>query len=101
MVSATISWALEVECTPGNLASLIDDTSITTLTVTGQIDARDFKFIADELNSLTSINLAGATIVSYSNHTKPLFNNEVDYDANCIPALAFFGKKITTPSPKV
>lgn len=96
MVSATISWALEVECTPGNLASLIDDTSITTLTVTGQIDARDFKFIADELNSLTSINLAGATIVSYSNHTKPLFNNEVDYDANCIPALAFFGKKITT-----
>lgn len=96
MVSATISWALEVECTPGNLASLIDNTSITTLTVTGQIDARDFKFIADELNSLTSINLAGATIVSYSNHTKPLFNNEVDYDANCIPALAFFGKKITT-----
>ncbi len=93
-----MSWALEVECTPGNLASLIDDTSITSLTVTGQMDARDFKFIADELNALTSIDISGVTIVSYSNRTKPLFNNEVDYPDNCIPAMAFFGKKITEVS---
>ena len=90
-----MGWALEVECTPGNLASLIDDMSITTLTLTGQIDARDFKFIYNELDALTSIDLSGATVVSYSNHTKPLFNNEVDYPENCIPAMAFFGKKIT------
>ena len=95
MISAATSWALEVECTPGNLANLVDDTSITSLTVTGQMDARDFKFIADELDALTSINLSGVTIMSYSNHLKPLFNNEVDYQENCIPALAFFGKKIT------
>lgn len=95
MISATASWALEVECTPGNLANLIDDTSITSLTVTGQMDARDFKFIATELDVLTTVDLSGATIVGYSNHTKPLFNNEVDYEDNCIPAMAFFGKKIT------
>ena len=95
IISAATSWALEVECTPGNLANLIDDTGITSLTVTGQMDARDFKFIADELNAITSIDLSGVTIVGYSNHTKPLFNNDVDYDENCIPALAFFGKKIT------
>lgn len=95
MVSATMSWALEVECTPGNLASLIEDTNITSLTVTGQMDARDFKFIASELDALTTIDLSGATIVSYSNHTKPLFNNQVDYPENSIPTLAFFGKKIT------
>lgn len=94
-ISATMSWALEVECTPGNLANLVDDTSITSLTVTGQMDARDFKFIADELDALTTIDLSGVTIVSYSDHHKPLFSNEVDYDANYIPPLAFFGKKIT------
>ena len=96
IISATASWALEVECTPGNLANLVDDTSITSLTVTGQMDARDFKFIASELDALTSINLSGVTIVGYSNHTKPLFNNEVDYKENCIPPLSFFGKKVTT-----
>lgn len=95
IISATASWALEVECTPGNLANLIDDTSITSLTVTGQMDARDFKFIYTELDALTTVDLSGASIVSYSNHTTPLFNNEVDYPENCIPAMAFFGKKIT------
>jgi hypothetical protein len=95
MVSATMSWALEVECTPGNLANLIYDTSITSLTITGQMDARDFKFITDSLDALTVVDLSGVTIVAYSNHTKPLFNNEVDHPANCIPAMAFFGKRIT------
>ena len=95
IISATASWALEVECTPGNLANLIDDTNITSLTVTGQMDARDFRFIYTDLDALTAIDLSGASIVSYSNHTKPLFNNEVDYPENCIPAMAFFGKKIT------
>lgn len=95
IIGATTSWALEVECTPGNLANLIDDTGITSLTVTGQMDARDFKFIADQLDALTSIDLSGATIVSYSDHNKPLFNNEVTYKENSIPAMAFFGKKIT------
>lgn len=94
MASATMSWALEVECTPGNLANLIDDTSITSLTITGQIDARDFKFISDELEALTTVDISGATIMPYS-FSKPLFNNEVNYPENCIPAMAFFGKKIS------
>lgn len=95
MTSALVGWAYDVECTPGELANLIDDTSITSLTVTGQMDARDFKFIADELEQLTSVNLSGVTIVSYINNSKPLFNNEVRYPENCIPPMAFFGKKIT------
>ncbi|MBP5689257.1 MAG: leucine-rich repeat protein [Muribaculaceae bacterium] len=95
LISATASWALEVECTPGNLANLIDDTSITSLTVTGQMDARDFMFIYNDLDALTIVDLSGATIVGYSNHTQPLFNNEVDYPENCIPPMSFFGKRIT------
>ncbi len=94
IISATASWALEVECTPGNLSNLIGDYNISTLIVTGQMDARDFKFIATELDNITVVDLSGVTIVAYSDHSKPLFNNEVDYPENCIPPLAFFGKKI-------
>lgn len=96
MASATMGWALNVECTPGNLHNLVADNSITELTITGQMDARDFKFIADELLTLTSIDMSGATVVSYSNNAKPLFNNEINYPANSIPALAFFGAKISS-----
>lgn len=96
IASATMGWALNVECTPGNLHNLVTDASITKLTITGQMDARDFKFIADELTKLTSIDMSGATVVSYSSNTNPLFNNEVSYPANSIPALAFFGMKISS-----
>lgn len=95
MASSMMAWALEVECTPGNLANLVDDTSITSLTITGEMDARDFKFIADELEALTNIDLSGVTIVAYSNTSNPLFNNEVSFGANCIPPMAFFGKKVS------
>lgn len=94
MASATMAWALEVECTPGNLASLVSDHSITSLTITGQMDARDFKFISNDLEALTSVDLTGVTIVAYSDVNNPLFNNEVSFKENCLPPMAFFGKKI-------
>ncbi len=95
MASATMGWALNVQCTPGGLASHVANTSITSLTITGQMDARDFKFIADELDALTTIDLSGVTIVAYSDTSNPLLNNEVSFDDNCIPPMAFFGKKIS------
>lgn len=94
IASATIGWALEVECTPGNLANLIDDTRITTLTITGSLDARDFKFIADELENLNIIDLSGATIVAYSSKN-PVFSTYTNYEAMSIPPMAFFDKNIT------
>ena len=95
MTSALMGWALDVECTPGELANLVSDHSITSLKITGQMDARDFKFIADELEALTIVDLSEVTIVSYINNTNPLFINEVRYPEDCIPPMAFFGKKIT------
>ncbi|MBQ3325206.1 MAG: leucine-rich repeat protein [Muribaculaceae bacterium] len=97
MVSATMCWAVsqEVECTPGNLANLVTNYNVTSLTITGQMDARDFKFISDNLDALTSIDLSGVSIVPYSNTSNPLFNNEVSYAENCIPPMAFFGKKVS------
>ena len=45
---ALAQWAgaIEVTTTPGQLSSLIEDTSIESLTVGGQMDARDFQYNA-------------------------------------------------------
>ena len=92
--AAITIWAVQVENTAGNLANLIDDTSITQLTVTGTIDARDFKFIADNLNNLTLLNLSNAHIVAYSNAKSPVFMSTTNYEENAIPITAFMGKKL-------
>ena len=95
LASATIGWSFEVDCTPGNLADLVSNKSFTTLTITGSMDARDFKFINDSLDHVTSFDLTQVNIVAY--HTsKPLFAYEIDYQANSIPAMAFFDKNVTS-----
>ena len=95
MLGVTQAWALDVECTPGSLSSQLIDKNITELKITGTLDARDFKFIADELDALTSVDLSGAAIAAYD-CTTPLFASDIHYPANTIPAMAFFGKPLTT-----
>ena len=87
--------AIEVETTPGTLCERVDDMSVTSLTLTGGMDARDFRFIADSLQQLTSIDLSGVTISSYGNPRAPLFMSQADYSANSIPATAFFGMNLS------
>ncbi len=93
-VACISMWALQVNNTAGSLSTLVDDTSITSLTVTGTIDARDFKFIADKLNDLTLLNLGNAEIVAYSNAKSPVFLAIDTYDSNAIPATALMNKKL-------
>nr|ACM91079.1 surface antigen BspA-like protein [uncultured bacterium 34R1] len=87
--------AIEVESTPGTLCKRVDDMSVTSLTVTGGMDARDFRFIADSLRQLTEIDMSGVTIAAYSNPRAPLFLAMGDYAANAIPAAAFFGSNLS------
>jgi hypothetical protein len=87
--------ALEVTSSAGMLSSQISDTTITSLTVKGSMDARDFKFIADNLNHLNSIDLSGATIQAYSS-TQAIFGNYHEYAAGIVPALCFFGKNYSS-----
>lgn len=89
-------WAENVDCTAGSLSTLIDDTSITQLTITGTIDARDFKFIANNLNSLEQLDLSNAEIMAYSDAKSPVFMSITSYDSQAIPATAFMGKKLTS-----
>lgn len=88
-----MAWALNVECTPGELHNLVAGESFTALTITGSLDARDFKYISEQMPQLTSINLSQATIVKYKS-AKPLFANELDYQADAIPEMAFFDMNI-------
>lgn len=89
-------WAVTVESQPGQLASLVTDHSITSLKVTGAMDARDFMFIADNLNALSEIDLSEATIEAYSDEETALLGGENNFAAASIPCTSFFGKPLTS-----
>ncbi len=87
-----------VVSTAGNLASILSGklNSITSITVTGTIDARDFRIMRDSMPNLTSVDLSGATIVAYTGiwGTNWFYWNltETDtYAANTIPIYAYGG----------
>jgi|GEM_PF-1869234 len=78
----------------GNLATALgtDLTSCKTLTVTGNIDARDFKTMRDAMTALTTIDLSGATIVQYTGTEGTGGLTSMSYPANELPKSAFNSK---------
>ena len=92
---ALTSHAVTVNNTAGQLSEKVTNHQLTQLTVIGTMDARDFLFITDKLNELTSIDLSQVTITAISEE-KPLYSTVTVYRANEIPRTAFFGKKLTS-----
>jgi len=85
----------------GTLSTIItvdESTTVTDLTVTGPIDAQDFKFMRDNLTLLANIDLSSASIVAYSGTNGPL-SASTDYPANTVPNSAFLigTQLVTTP----
>ncbi|MGM9803223.1 MAG: leucine-rich repeat protein [Muribaculaceae bacterium] len=87
--------AQAIECTSGNLSSLVSDNSITQLTVTGTMDARDFSFIANDLKQLTSINLQDVEIEAVDTQIA-LFGNMCQYEAATLPNSCFASSNISS-----
>lgn len=87
--------AVVVENVAGELSSRLTDTKVTELTITGSLDARDFKYMADKCNDLTAVDLSGAKILAYEG-TEPVFGQQITYQANEIPQTSFFGKPLTS-----
>lgn len=88
-------WAKTVNCTAGNLSKLITQTerdTITYLTVTGTIDARDFKTMRDSIKSLVNINLYDAMILSYTGLQGTFGVNSNTYPSDEIPNNSFYEK---------
>ena len=82
-----------VVCTAGGLGALFPGSQadyVDNLTVTGTIDARDFVFIQNMLyNSLTILDLSGATIAAYTGSEGTNGYSSTGYLANEIPQFAF------------
>ena len=96
VMATLVCQALTVNNTAGGLAQAVgDNTDITTLVVSGTMDASDFLFITNELNELISVDLSQATIVAYQGG-KTLYGTTTNYRADEIPRTAFFGKKLTS-----
>lgn len=88
----------EKAITAGGLASALtpeEKAGLIKLKLTGEMDARDFKFIRDSLTALTSIDLTGVTIAALANSTEGTGGNtSITYLANVIPMSAFLNKNI-------
>lgn len=63
--------------------------SITNLTITGNIDARDFKTMRDLMPVLAEIDLSGAKIVAYSGTEGTSIRGTIAYLQDAIPEFAF------------
>jgi hypothetical protein len=65
--------------------------NITHLTVTGNIDARDVRFMRDDMPNLTSLDLTGATVVKYEGKEGPYPSNSIyPYPADEMPEYSFY-----------
>lgn len=88
--------AVDVKSDAGNLSSVLgDDKEITRLSVEGTMDARDFKFIFDELSHLASLDLSKVEIVGYDSD-EALFGQNLSYAAAKLPDYSFFGSKLNS-----
>lgn len=94
----------DVTITAGGLSAAIDDFekgSVTSLTIKGTLDARDFKFMRDSMTFLSVVNISGASIIAYTGTEGTAVGSNA-YNANTIPQYAFYnnstssGKKTLT-----
>jgi hypothetical protein len=104
--SQTITVAQDgapINITPGSLATVLTTdelNSITELTLTGTIDARDFKTIRDRMPLLNMLDISGATIVEYTgiDGTSPYTYQNTLYPVNTIPENSFYKLKTVLAS---
>lgn len=94
-IGALTAGAETIDCTAGELSELIgDNTSVTTLAVTGTVNAADLNFIASELQHLNALDLSGASVKAYNGN--PLASGLTISAANEIPSYGLMGLKAST-----
>lgn len=89
-IEAQVSKTINLT-TAGTLTSSLnatEKTTVTNLTVTGTIDARDVKCMRDEMTVLAAIDLTTASINSYSG-TEGTYSTSTKYPANEMPVCSF------------
>jgi hypothetical protein len=94
VMQAQVSKTIEI--TAGTLStalSLEEKNTVTQLTLTGTIDARDFKTMRDSMPLLAKLELSNTSIGAYSGAGGTL-ENFTEYPADEIPQSSFSGKTI-------
>jgi len=80
----------------GAMLSAADKLHITILTVSGVIDARDFKTLRDSMPNLQVLDISGTSIVAYTGKQGTADTTATTYPANTIPAQAFCDVAVIT-----
>jgi len=76
--------------------TLSEQKTITTLTLSGNVDARDFAFMRDKIELLSVLDLTNSVIKSYTGIDGTYSAITTTYPANEIPAYAFFDPLLFT-----
>ena len=77
----------------GNLSTELSSeelNSVTNLTITGNIDARDFKTMRDNIPALTVLDISDVSIMEYIGTAGTYTTDETLYQRNQIPTYSFF-----------
>lgn len=98
-IPATVNIKTIAMTSAGSLSTSLTTTELSTtenLVITGNIDARDFKTIRDNMPALRTIDLSGATVVTYGGIGGTSNGGGfINYPANTIPVGAFQYANIT------
>lgn len=90
MLHAQVSKTVNVTAGGLSVALTVNEKStVNNLTITGTVDARDFKTMRDDMPSLGRIDLSGAAINEY-NGSEGTSTTIFNYAANTVPQYAFF-----------
>lgn len=77
---------------PGTLVSMLTEdeaNSVTHLTLTGKLNAIDFKHLRDEFKNLQVLDISNASISTYAGKSGTYPDRFYIYPPNCVPAYAF------------
>lgn len=91
VLTAQISKTIDVT-TPGSLSTLLtteEKTTVTDLTLTGNIDARDVKCMRDEMTVLANIDISVVSIMEYTGADGTV-SQTTTYPANEMPQYSFY-----------
>lgn len=87
--------AKTINVTAGGLKTTLTTTelsTVTNLTVTGTIDARDFKTMRDIMPKLAVLDIGSVAIVAYTGNEGTGYTSNISYPVNTIPTRAFGSK---------
>jgi hypothetical protein len=97
-ISAQTSKTVNIS-TQGTLKNLLTENetkTVTSLTVSGNLDARDFAFMRDKMNVLSILDLSSSVVKSYTGTDGTNSDINTSYPANEIPTYAFYNPYLFT-----